>query len=189
MKTVVSDVEGLVAELLARKPCRIGVDGIDGVGKSETSAVVACKLGLPVIGLDDYVQKNRGGYVSYIDYSAVAERIAESYGANFVIEGVCLLEVMERLGVRLDCLIYIKRIGAGLWADEDECEFPNGIEEAIRQSRRNTELMLEFEARQKGELYTPGAADEPGLGEEIMRYHAKHRPHAVADITLCRYAG
>ncbi len=188
MKTVVSDVDAFSATLRARKPCRIGVDGVDGVGKSDTSTVVASEFGIPVIGLDDYVQKNQGGYVSFIDYSAIAARIAAN--TCFVIEGVCLLEVLERLDVRLDCLIYIKRMSSsGLWADEDECEFPDGIEEAIRQSRQNTELMLEFVARQEGKPYTPGAADEPGLSEEIMRYHAKHSPHTAANITFCKHVG
>jgi hypothetical protein len=187
MKTEVADAEALIAALRAHKPCRIGIDGIDGVGKSEISAIVASELGIPVIGLDDYVEKNRGGYVPYIDYAAVTTLVADS--PSFIIEGVCLLEVLERLGVRLDCLIYIKRMSSGIWADEDECEFPNGIEEAIRQSRRNTELMLEFEARQEGRPYTPDATDEPGLGEEIMRYHAKHSPHASADITYCKHVG
>lgn len=187
MKTVVSNVDGLIAALRLRKPCRVGIDGIDAVGKSQTSLAVASELGTSIIGLDDYVEKNQGGYVSFIDYPSVAARIAES--SCFVVEGVCLLEVLGRLGVRLDCLIYIKRMSSGLWADEDECEFPMGIEEAIRQSRRNTELMLEFEARQEGRPYTPGAADEPGLGEEIMGYHAKHSPHLAADITFCRHVG
>lgn len=187
MKTKVADADALIAALRARKACRIGVDGIDGVGKSELSAIVASELGIPVIGLDDYVEKNRGSYVPYIDYAAVTALVADS--PNFVIEGVCLLDVLERLGVRLDSLVYIKRMSSGIWADEDECEFPNGIEEAIRQSRRNTELMLEFEARQEGRPHTPGATDELCLGEEIMRYHAKHSPHELAEITYCKHIG
>lgn len=188
MKTVVSDLDGLIAALKSRKPKHVGIDGVDGVGKSRLSLHVARELNAAVIELDEYVEKNQGGYAAFINYSAVAAKIAES--PTFVLEGVCLLEVIGRLGVHLDCLIYVKRLSSsGLWADEDECEFPLGIEEAIRQSRRNTELMLEFEARQEGRQYTPGAADEPGLTEEIMRYHAKHTPHEIADITFCSSVG
>jgi hypothetical protein len=188
MNIVATDVNGLIATLRDRKPKRVGIDGLDGAGKSHLSLAIASELNAAVIELDEYVEKNRGNYVAFIDYAGLAAKISESL--SFVIEGVCLLAVIERLGVHLDCLIYVKRMSSsGLWADEDECEFPLGIEEAIRQSRRNTELMLEFEARQEGRPYTSGAADEPGLAEEIMRYHAKYRPHAIADITFCRDAG
>jgi hypothetical protein len=188
MKTVVTDVAGLIAAVRDRKPQRIGIDGLDGTGKSYLSLAIASELNAVVIELDEYVEKNHGGYVAFIDYPSVAARIADN--PSFVLEGVCLLDVAQRLGIHLDCLIYVKRMSSGgFWADEDECEFPLGIEEAIRQSRRNTELMLEFEAQQEGRPYTAGAADEPSLGEEIMRYHAKYRPHAIADITFCRHAG
>ena len=106
-----------------------------------------------------------------------------------MIEGVCLLQVLERLGVRLDCVIYIKRMTSGLWSDEDECEFPFGVEEAIRQSRRDTELVLEFEARQQGKPYHPSTTDEPRLDQEIMRYHASYSPHSKADIVYCKDVG
>jgi hypothetical protein len=185
MKTIVSELDALVADLRFRKPSCVGLDGVDGVGKSETSSSIASSLGLPVICLDDYVEKNRGGYVAYIDYAALAAKITGTQ--KFLMEGVCLLAVVQRLGIHLDCLIYIKRMRSGHWVDKDECEFPNGVEEALRLLRRNTELVLEFEARQNGTTYNRGVTDEPGLSEEIMRYHARHSPHTVADITFCNH--
>lgn len=187
MNSVISDIEVLVAELRARRPCCIGVDGVDGAGKSSISAAIASELDIPVIGLDDYVKKKQGGYVAYIDYVALAARIMNA--ENYLVEGVCLLDVLKSLGVDVDCLIYVKRMSSGFWADEDVCEFPLGIEEAIRKSRQDTELILKFKADQEGRLYTPGVADEPSLREEIMRYHAQYSPHLVADITFCRSAG
>lgn len=187
MKTIVSDVESLIDALRKSQPCHVGIDGVDGVGKSQISSLVASAICEPVIELDEYLVKDRGGYSDFINYGSLAARIAEI--SCFVMEGVCLLEILDRLNVRLDCLIYIKRMSSGLWSDERECEFPSGIEAAIRQSRRDAELMLEFEARQEGRPYISASTDEPRLSEEIMHYHAKHTPHLLADITFCNHVG
>jgi hypothetical protein len=187
MNTVVTDIDELIAAVRRRNPKRVGIDGVDGAGKSHLSLTVASELNAPVIELDKYVEKHRGGYVAFIDYPTIKSKIAES--PSFVIEGVCLVDVTTRLCVQLDCLIYVKRMSSrGLWADEDECEFPLGVEGAIRRLKRNTDLMLAFEARQTNKQYAPGAEDEPGLREEILRYHAMYRPHMIADITFCRDA-
>jgi shikimate kinase len=94
MKTVVSDLDGLIAALKSRKPTRVGIDGVDGVGKSRLSLHVARELNAAVIELDEYVEKNQGGYAPFINYSAVAAKLAES--PTFVLEDVCLLEIIGR---------------------------------------------------------------------------------------------
>jgi hypothetical protein len=72
----------------------VGIDGVDGVGKSRLSLHVARELNA-VIELDEYVEKNQGGYAPSFNYSAVAAKLAES--PTFVLEDVCLLEIIGRL--------------------------------------------------------------------------------------------
>lgn len=107
------------------KQRRIGIDGMHGVGKSTISGQLGTVLNLTYVEIDVFLERNKGGFVDFIDYDALKVAIPKN---DFIVEGVCLRQVTERLGLDVDLVVYVKRMHLGLWADEDDCVFPNGVD-------------------------------------------------------------
>ena len=173
---MVSEVESLPAlalQLGERK--RIGVDGTDGVRKTCASAAFAETLGIPLVSLDDYLIKNQGGYVQFLRYDELDNALRQS--DRFIVEGVCLLQVLERVAVSVDAHVYVKRYRHNLWADERELDIaPEDVDDFLAQERK-------FVAMLSGLSGEPAESEDtdPTLADEIVRYHATYRPHEHAD--------
>lgn len=184
MQTEVSDVGALAEAIVSRGWERVGLDGVDGVGKSTLGAGLAELLSRRVINLDAHLlHQKQGGFAPYINYLALRNDFQQAGG--FIVEGVCLLDVLSRAGATVDGHVYVKRVRHGYWADGDECVFPDGVEEAIRKAQADAQIFLEFQARREGRAHVP--SDQPlELTEELMRYHEKFRPHEIAPIVFLR---
>jgi uridine kinase len=88
-----------IIHAIERKRVRfIVVDGIDGSGKSTLAKEISDKLGIIHINLDDYLNKNHGGFADFIDYSSLQDLI-EQTNISIIIEGVCALAVVKKLGI------------------------------------------------------------------------------------------
>jgi hypothetical protein len=183
MQVETSDVRSLAEAIIGKGWQRVGLDGVDGVGKSQLAASLGELLSWPVVGLDKYLHKKQGGFAPFINYSALTSDLQRTGG--MIVEGVCLLDVLSRVGARIDGHVYMKRFQHGYWADEDECVFPNGIEEAVVRARDDAELFLQLESRQEGTPYVPSSGGLE-LTEELMRYHDRFHPHEVAAIVFRR---
>ncbi|MDX1914354.1 MAG: hypothetical protein SFU55_02120 [Methylophilus sp.] len=168
------DVDHLAAYIRDKRYCRIGVDGTSGAGKSTMASALARALGLNHVNLDDYLVKKQGGFLDHLRYDDIKRKTSEL--GCFVIDGVCLLSVLEEIETSVDCLVYVKRICHGLWADEDECEVTEDVEGYIRKERETVGLV-------EGSEKTP---DTLGLAEEIIRYHDKYKPHREAELFYTR---
>jgi thymidylate kinase len=72
----------------------IAVDGVDGSGKSTLARSLSEALKIVHINLDDYLKKNRGGFVDYLDYSSINKRILGT-NSKVIIEGVFILAVLK----------------------------------------------------------------------------------------------
>src|SRR6185312_15218243 len=124
--TVAEDVADALRALDLR---RVGIDGIDGSGKSTLAKSVAAKLNFRLFHLDEYLEKNHGRFLDFLDYGRLrADVLSESH---YVIEGVCLLHALGRARVPVDGLIYVKRYRLGHWADEGELEVQGSLEEFL----------------------------------------------------------
>lgn len=153
---------------------RIAVDGTNGAGKSTVSADLANELGFAHINLDEYLDKNKGGFLEYLQYDDVKKDLLNLDG--LVLDGICLLKVLDTIDMSVDVLVYVKRMRHGLWADESECEIDCEIEEFIAKEKEIIQLIERTE-----EL-----PETLGLAEEIIRYHAEYEPYIKADITYER---
>lgn len=168
------DVNKLAAYLRDKGCCHIGVDGTNGAGKSTLAAVLASTLGIYHLNLDDFLVKEQGGFLPYLKYGEIKQKISEL--DCFVIDGVCLLSVLEKVETSIDCLVYMKRMCHGLWADEEECNVTVDVEEYIKKEKETIRLIERSET-------TP---DTLGLAEEIIRYHDKYKPHQNAEFFYTR---
>lgn len=125
-KTTIVSLEELQARLNAVIPkdgrsC-IGVDGMDGVGKSTLARAMAKRLGGSVVSLDDHPDKKQNRYTHHIHRNEVKAAISAS-SSPILIEGVCLLAVAHRCGFNVDVLVYVRRLSrnSGIWHDQELC--------------------------------------------------------------------
>ena len=169
-----STADAVIDVLRAANFRRVGVDGIDGSGKSTLAKTVAAKLGRRLFCLDDYLERDRGGFLEFLDYKRLQADAASETG--YVVEGVCLLHALDRAKLKIDALVYVKRRHLGLWADEQELDLSEPLEEFLENQRRLT-AMVAGETEEITDL---------GLAEEVIRYHYVARPHNSAHIVYYR---
>jgi uridine kinase len=153
---------------------RIGIDGANGSGKSTLSTELSKVLGFSHINLDDYLEKNKGGFLEYLRYKDIEKKLQSL--EKYVVEGVCLLEVLEKINHSIDYFVYVQRMRHGIWADEDECDIAGSIEEYIKKEKEAIRIIER----------TDKLPDTLGLIEEIIRYHAEYLPHKKANILFKR---
>jgi hypothetical protein len=160
-----SDSCQLVDKVRTANAGLIGIDGIDGSGKTTLSKKLSDELGYTHINLDDYVDRNCGTFVEHIRYDELLSSI-HSTQSPVILEGVCLLAVLEKLQRKADLLIYVRRItDYGSWREEDNCDIVGDVDELILDAN---------------------ACDIPPLVEELIRYHHRYAPHRRADIIYDR---
>lgn len=176
--------EELANHLMGRK-CEktiwlVGIDGKDGVGKSELAERLSELLDVKLVSLDRYLEQHRDRYVAYLKVNELADEIREVRGL-VIIEGVCLLAAAERMGMQLNELVYVKRMRHGLWVDEEICSPDRPVDEVLEKEKSDLFVFLEWEASVAGKaLPSEDDAQLSPLTEEIIRYHAKYQPSRVA---------
>ena len=156
-------VQALLAHVAYASPTLIGIDGLDGCRKSTVAQRLAGHTNHDVVSLDSFLGKNKGKYVDFIDLNAVREAVRDR---TAILEGVCLLDVVERAGLKLYLLIYVQRIHHGIWVDEDWLGLNQNLEEYLRRLNIATAIVSGEEE----------AGLEEGLSTEIIRYHHAFRP-------------
>lgn len=166
--------ESLAAFLKFSAARRIGVDGIDGIGKTTLAADLCSRLDYRCYSLDDFIEKNKGSYIPSLQVYNLADKLNNQ--EPFIVEGVCLLDAMEKTGIALDCLVYIKRFRHGLWADEHECRIEGDVEKFIRKEK---DIVALINGSSK-------MSEDLGVAEEIMRYHARKLPYKTATVIYRR---
>lgn len=172
--TEFSTVDALADFVRTRGAYRIGIDGVDGVGKTPLATELKEKLDYPLISLDDYLDRNKGGFIEYLSYSRLAQDLSNH--SHVVIEGDCLLQVLARVAAEIDLLVYVKRLQHGVWLDERECEINGDLEAFIAKEKELIERIAG----------TSGESQVLELSEEIIRYHYAYRPHSKAHVTYVR---
>lgn len=175
--------QGRLAEEVARgipvgQAVRIGIDGKDGSGKTTLAQRIAEQIKGEVVSLDEYVEKKKGGYVPYLRVKEIRATLSSKMGP-LVVEGVCLLAAADRIGIKIDKLIYVKRVNSShQWLDEEECGPKEPVEDLIERLEKNPGIFPESEGSETLEL--------PELVKEIVRYHAEYKPSKRADYIFHR---
>jgi len=186
-----TEVESMIRDVIENRGARLVViDGIDGCGKTTMTDSLVPKLDAAVIHLDDFVEKNEHGfYLDFIDYEKLAKELeaASSQRRCVIVEGVCALGALQRVGVEADYHVYIKHIkelGDGyFWWDKDRLYgSAQSYEEKIDQDAALSKRWSELEAMNGAD-----ADDEPvidGLRRDIIRYHFDFRPDENANVVF-----
>ncbi len=81
----------------------------------------------------------------------------EATQSRIMISGVCIRDVLDRLGLKADRHIYVKRMSGLVWADEDDA-VGYGLEQ-----------------------FAEAGFPPSGLQLEVHRYHLAETPHLKRD--------
>lgn len=82
----------------------LAIDGFHGAGKTALACDLATQLAVDVVHLDEYLRRNQGGYVDFLQYQELADALRRR---PLIVEGVCILAVLRRLDIAPDILIYV----------------------------------------------------------------------------------
>ncbi len=137
----------------------MAIDGFMGAGKSTLSFELAALLNGFRVGLDCYVDRDLDvtDYVEKLKLSHLARDLGNLI-IRFpcvVVEGIRVLDVLERLRHTPSTRVYVKRVSSvGIWHDGHHLEnFEDG-----------------------------SSVPDDWLLRDELSYHARRRPHCEADI-------
>ncbi len=92
----------------------IVIDGDQGSGKSTLAQKLKKKLDAEVIEIDNYLQGNSALYVDQINYRDLCADLSK-VNKTVIVEGVCMLNILEKLKLHHDFLVCTKLIDNGRW--------------------------------------------------------------------------
>jgi hypothetical protein len=82
----------------------IALDGLPGAGKSTLAARLSALLSIRTVHLDDYLAQESVGFTDYLRYEELQRALLRR---PVIVEGVCMLDVLDRLELRPDPLVYL----------------------------------------------------------------------------------
>src|ERR1700675_5153879 len=97
MSLTIRSLSDLFDQIRRLSPGLIAVDGYHGAGKSTLTRILSASLGIRCVHLDAFLVPNQGNYVSSLKLSELSATLQEH---PVLVEGVCLMAVMERLCVK-----------------------------------------------------------------------------------------
>jgi uridine kinase len=158
----------------------ISVDGWTGAGKScflKNFEIESNKL-----SMDDYFEKNQGVYLDVIRYDELKKIISEFEGL-IIIEGICILEVLDNIGIKPDLKIYVKRLGAGETWFEEEYVNKKTAEDVFQEDDKNLEFdIITGEKRVISDVEKEMTEKREGVFYDLVRYHYEYKPHISPDV-------
>ncbi len=155
----------------------IGIDGIDGVGKT-TLAKELEKLSYKRISLDDYLKKKSGEYFKFLDIEKLKSDVANKN--NLVIEGVLLNKVLNFIGIKSNYFVYITD---NVWLDDWLEEYGGNY---LSMNLEDIIKSVEISVNRINKATNSTAKDYKmdGLRREIYDYSFEQKPWLIADIII-----
>lgn len=154
----------------------IAVDGWDGSGKSTLARTIADAASRQYVELDAFLERHRGGYSDHIRYTDLGRQLVD-LGTSKVVEGVCVREVLARLGHAPALWIYVKLLSsADTWHPGRWFEFESATEAIAHRQQ----TLARFSRSSRG----PQRVGH--LEEELIEYHFKWRPHEASHVIFER---
>jgi uridine kinase len=94
-----------------RKALLIGIDGVDGSGKSALAAWLSWQLEMPVVHLDLYLTPNRNPPEWRTDDLARVIEVQEALERPTIVEGLLLLNVLDAITRKPDVHVFVAKQG------------------------------------------------------------------------------
>jgi hypothetical protein len=155
----------------------IGLDGLDGVGKTTLGRELKTRLGAHLMSVDEHLDKNRGVYLGALRLGDLRSAVERATSRVILVEGICLREVAAQCGLAVDKYVYVRRLTrAGRWDDEKLCCPTESAEALIERELSDRDT---FSRALGGEGVT-----DLGLHGELIDYHCRYRPFEKADFVV-----
>jgi uridine kinase len=122
-----------------RRPILIGVDGLDGSGKSSLAAWLSWQLEMPAIHLDLYIVCGSNPVAFRSDHLATAIDARIGQGRPVIVEGVLLLDALASIQRQPDFLVYVEKE-----ANRSNLRSHVGPYIARRQPKQRADYVLEW---------------------------------------------
>jgi hypothetical protein len=106
LRTPIRQALGFPSE---RRPLVIGVDGLDGAGKTSLASWLGWQLEMPSIHLDLYIVRDSTPLRFRTDDLAQALDMRAILGRPVIVEGILLLQALNEIGRTPDFLIFVHR--------------------------------------------------------------------------------
>ncbi len=104
MQMVIDEPAELAEWLQGMADHLVAFDGYQGAGKSSVVQAMAKFLDIPACHLDDFVKPKQGSYFNSIDLQGLRLALDRR---PVLVEGVCVLKVLQSLNVTPDWLVYV----------------------------------------------------------------------------------
>jgi uridine kinase len=122
----------------------ISIDGVDGSGKSYLSEFLVKEKGYSYIDIDgDYLIPNDGKYIEFIRYNVLKADVIKLLSSRriIVIDGICILKILENIDLEPDIKVYVKKIIFGEWRDGRLFDYSCNIEDVLAAKRKEAQKM------------------------------------------------
>ncbi len=83
----------------------IALDGLPGSGKSTLAIGLSAWSKIRVVHLDDFLGRDRSGFTNHLVYERLQRALLRR---PVIVEGVCMLDVLDRLSLRPDRFVYLE---------------------------------------------------------------------------------
>jgi hypothetical protein len=175
-------ISALKKRLSSQKKLVIGIDGIDGCGKTTLAKELNEALVIPFFSTDDYLNKQKGSYIEHIRYKQLLKAI-ERVNGSIIIEGVCLLCIAEQIKINISDLVYIKIMSPWkFWVDEEVCDPEDPVDQLIERLIKEANLIPPdiFGLKESNEKTKESLTGLKPFVEQVIRYHSEYRPSRKA---------
>ncbi len=182
MKCIISDENQLVEKIKLINPKIVGIDGIDGVGKSTIIAPLISKIiKARIINIDKYLNEKQGKYFQEINFKKIKQDINQCLGTdNLIIEGVLLLKILKKIDLKVDCLIYVSD---NVWV-YDWCEYGPYYQRKLEEITKDVEKKTDKVSKALRTYTKPYKLD--GFRKEIYHYTYEYMPFNSANIIFIK---
>lgn len=155
----------------------IGLDGLDGAGKTTLGRELASRLKADLVSVDDYIVQNTGKYLNAIRQVDLSNALLSAASRVVIVEGICLREVAALCDLPIGMYVYVRRMEAdGGWLAEAQCR-PTEAAEILKRRELNDRNLISRALG--GESVT-----DLGVHGELIDYHCKYRPFENADFVV-----
>ncbi|MBI5189624.1 MAG: hypothetical protein HZA22_02965 [Nitrospirae bacterium] len=176
MTTEIYDIEELINILQSKQLGVVAIHGAPSAGKTTLATILGKRLGGSVIIVDQYIKKNPSGrYPDFLDYQRLGIAL-DNVTSPTIIEGVCLLEVLDRILLKPDITIYARNPNDHDWVNYDI----NDIEYESQLSEIESNIQI---ARR---CYPDSYHDDECLEKDNAIYHNKYKPVELSDFLYIR---